>query len=152
MPALRRSNAAQHALIDTGVVYGAFQRHGQFHEEGLEIVQAADAGDLPQCVILYFVLAETMNGLTQELTYEETIKTLSMIKQSSGFTIERTSQQVWTSGRSRYETHAHLSFVDAILVAYAHDQTTPYLYSFDDGFDSIDGVQRLTIPTNPYAP
>lgn len=143
---------AQHALIDTGVVYGAFQRQDQFHEEGLAIVQSADAGDLPVCVVLDFVLAETMNGLTQELAYEDTIEALSMIQHSSGLTIQRTSQQVWTRGLSEYETHAHLSLVDAILAAYAHEQATPYLYSFDGGFDSVDGVQRLTTPTNPYAP
>lgn len=138
--------------MDTSVVYGAFQRRDQFHEDGLAIVQAADNGDLPQCLLLDFVLAETMNGLTQELSYEKTNRALSMLQQSIGLTIERTNQQVWNRGLDRYETHAQLSLVDAILVAYAHKQTIPYLYSFDDGFDSVDGVQRLTTPTDPYSP
>lgn len=148
----RESSVAQHALIDTGVVYGAFQRRDQFHEEGLAIVQAADGNDLPRCVVLDFVLAETMNALTQELAYEETKTALSMLQQSSGLLIRRTNQQAWNSGLRRYESHAHFSLVDAILVAYAHDQSIPYLYSFDDGFDSVEGVQRLTTPTDPYAP
>lgn len=75
-----------------------------------------------------------------------------MLQQSVGFEIERTSQQVWNSGLDRYETYAQLSLVDAILVAYAHKQAIPCLYSFDDGFDSVDGVQRLTTPTDPYSP
>ncbi|WP_273835309.1 hypothetical protein [Halococcus sp. PRR34] len=63
---------AQHALVDTNVLYGAFQQRDQFHDEGLSIVTAADARDLPVCVVLDFVLAETMNALTQERAHAGT--------------------------------------------------------------------------------
>ena len=142
---------AQHALVDTNVLYGAFQRRDQFHNEALPIVKGADTRDLPTCIVLDFVLAETMNALTQELTHEETIEALSMLRESTGFEIRRTTNEVWATGLSVYEEHAHLSLVDAILVADARATDTPYCYSFDDGFDSIDGVQRLHTPTNPYS-
>jgi predicted nucleic acid-binding protein len=58
---------------------------------------------------------------------------------------------VWVVGLGVYEQYAHLSFVDAILAAYARETDTPYLYSFDDGFDSVDDVQRLNAATNPYS-
>jgi predicted nucleic acid-binding protein len=140
---------AQHALVDTNVLYGAFQQRDQFHDEGLSIATAADARDLPTCVVLDFVLAETMNALTQELAHEETTEALSMVRESAGFEIRRTTNEVWATGLGVYEGHAHLSLVDAILVAYARTTDTPYCYSFDDGFDSVDGVQRLHTPTNP---
>ncbi|WP_275039333.1 hypothetical protein [Halococcus thailandensis] len=38
-----------------------------------------------------------------------------------------------------------------ILIAYARKTDDSYIYSFDDGFDSVDGVQRLNASTNPYS-
>ncbi|GAA0477931.1 PIN domain-containing protein [Halococcus dombrowskii] len=133
----------QHALVDTNVLYGALQKRDQFHEEGLAIVTAADAHDLPVCIVLDFVLAETMNALTQELAHEETTEALSMVRESAGFEIRRTTNEVWATGLGVYEAHAHLSLVDAMLVAYARETDSSYIYSFDDGFDSVDGVRRL---------
>lgn len=142
---------AQEALVDTSVLYGAFQKRDQFHEEALPIVKGADSRALPICVVLDFVLAETMNALTQELAHEETTKALSMLRTSSGFEIRRTTNEVWNIGLGVYEQYAHLSLVDAVLTAYAHEANAPYLYSFDDGFDSIGGVTRLKTATNPYS-
>ncbi len=142
---------AQHALVDTNVLYGAFQKRDQFHDEALSIVKGADARDLPVCVVLDFVIAETMNALTQEIAHEETIEALSKLRQSSGFEVRRTPNGVWAAGLGVYEQYAHLSLVDAILAAYIHETDRPYLYSFDDGFDSNDGVQRLNAATNPYS-
>lgn len=142
---------AQEALVDTNVLYGAFQRRDQFHDEALPIVKGADSHALPTCVVLDFVLAETMNALTQELAHEETTKALSMLRESSGFEIRRTTNEVWNSGLGVYERYAHLSLVDAVLTAYAREANTPYLYSFDDGFDSVEGITRLKTATNPYS-
>jgi len=139
------------ALVDTNVLYGAFQKRDQFHDEALPIVKGADARTLPICVVLDFVLAETMNALTQELVHEETMKALSMLRESAGFEIRRTTNEVWTAGLGAYGQYAHLSLVDAILTAYARETGTPYIYSFDDGFDSVDGVVRLNTATNPYS-
>lgn len=110
---------AQHTLVDTNVLYGAFQKQDQFHDEALAIVKGADARDLPVCIVLDFVVAETMNALTQELAHEETTEALSKLRQSAGFDVRRTANEVWTVGLGVYERYAHLSLVDAILVAYA---------------------------------
>lgn len=142
---------AQHALVDTNVLYGAFQRRDQFHDEGLAIVKGADSRTLPVCIVLGFVLAETMNALTLDVAHDETIEALSMLRASAGFEIQRADDDVWTAGLGVYEAQAHLSLVDSVLVAYARKTDTGYIYSFDDGFDSIDGVDRLNTDTNPYS-
>ena len=142
---------AQHALVDTNVLYGAFQRRDQFHDEALPIVKGADSRALPVCVVLDFVLAETMNALTLNIAHDETIEALSMLRSSAGFEIQRTDDDVWTAGLGVYEAQAHLSFVDSVLVAYARATETEYIYSFDDGFDSVDGVSRLNTDMNPYS-
>ncbi|WP_254545786.1 type II toxin-antitoxin system VapC family toxin [Halomarina pelagica] len=140
----------QRALVDTNVVYGAFRRRDQFHEEGLAVVRAADRGDLPTLVVIDFVLAEVMNALTRQVPHDDAVRALSMLEESTGVHLNRTTSQVWQRGVSVYREQAQLSLVDALLVAVARDCDLPYVYSFDTGFDSVDGVRRLTTPTNPY--
>lgn len=143
---------AQQAIVDTGVVYSAFYRRDQHHETGLAILRDADRGALPQLVVLDFVLAETMNALTHQLEPAEAREALSMLEASPGFDIVRTSAPVWNHGRETYVRFDHLSFVDALLVAFASERTMEFLYSFDTGFDRVDEVQRLNTNTDPYAP
>lgn len=140
----------QQALVDTGVVYGAFHRRDQYHETGLAIVRDADEGALPQLIVLDFVLAETMNALTRQLAPDESREALSMLEASAGFDVVRTSATVWARGRTTYSRLDHLSFVDALLVAFARERGRAYLYSFDTGFDGVDGVQRLNTNVDPY--
>ena len=37
------------------------------------------------------------------------------------------------------------------VVAAMHRAEIEYFYSFDDGFDSVDEITRLTTPENPFA-
>lgn len=141
---------AQQALLDTSVLQAAFYGNDQFHDRGLEIVQAADDGDLPTMVVLDFILAELLNGLTGQVEYEECKRALELLEKSAGFRLDRTPNQAWIRGRSVYGEQAHLSLVDSVLVAYARGRDLPYLYSFDTGFDSADGVTRIPSVTNPY--
>lgn len=154
MPASRsigRSNV-QRALVDTGVLYAAFDRRDRHHDTGLAIVRAADARELPELVVPDFVLAETMNALTQRLSHEATLEAVDRLERSVGFTIERTTNPVWARGRSVYERRSQLSYVDAIIVAWAKEHGLEHCYSFDAGFDSVDGMTRLNTDVNPYEP
>ena len=142
----------QRALVDTGVMYAAFDRRDTLHETGLAVVRDADRSRLPELVVLDVVLAETMNALTQRLQPAETVEALESLETSVGFTIERTVGAVWARGRSVFERRAKLSYVDSLLVAYALERELEYLYSFDTGFDDVDEISRLNTNVNPYRP
>jgi len=141
----------QRALVDTGVLYGAFLHRDHHHDTALAIVRAADDGELPVLVVVDFVLAETLNALTRQLDHGDAVQALSMLEESTGFTIERTTATEWTRGLATYREQGQLSLVDSLLVASAEENERPHLYSFDDGFDSVRGVKRLNAATNPYA-
>lgn len=143
---------AQRALVDTGVLYAAFQRRDDFHETGLSIVRDADRGELPQLVVLDFVLAETMNALTRRLDPGDARRSLEMLEASAGFEITRTSNVVWSAGLATYRQLDRLSLVDSILVSYCREREASYLYSFDTGFDDVGGITRLNTNADPYAP
>lgn len=143
---------AQQALVDTGVLYAAFQGQDQAHDTGLTIVKGADRKELPQLVVLDFVLAETMNALNKQLSDDDARRALSMIESSVGFDITGTSGVVWTRALARFREIDRLSLVDAVLVAFSEQRDRPYLYSFDTGFDGIRGLTRLNTNVDPYAP
>ncbi len=141
----------QHSLVDTVVLYGAFDRGDQHHEHALPIVRGMDSGDLPVGVVLDLVYAETFNAVTHAMAHEDCVEAAEMLEHSRGFTVERTNRDVWRRSHSVYRENPHLSFVDSAIAAYAEVENLDYLYSFDTGFDSVEGLQRLKTAENPYA-
>lgn len=141
----------QHALVDTVVLYGALDRSDQHHEHALPILEAMDSGDLPVGVIIDLVYAETFNALTHTMAHEDCVEAAEMLESSKGFTVERTNRDVWRRSHEVYQKNPHLSFVDAAILAYGYEENLDYLYSFDTGFDTADGLQRLKTAENPYA-
>lgn len=142
----------QQALVDTGVLFAAFHRRDEAHDTGLSVVRGADRDELPRLTVLDFVLAETMNALTRQLVPDDARRALEMLETSVGFDLVRTSNAVWSRGLATYRDIDRLSLVDAVLVAFCGEHGCRYLYSFDTGFDSIEGVTRLNTNVDPYAP
>jgi len=56
----------------------------------------------------------------------------------------------FTTGRMSFRRYEPLSLTDAIVIAAMQRKETDYLYSFDDGFDSVSFITRLTTPANPF--
>lgn len=53
-----------HALIDTTVLFAAATQRDSAHVVPLPNLQGIDDGSLPETIVLDYVLAETLNGLT----------------------------------------------------------------------------------------
>ncbi|MDZ7688876.1 MAG: PIN domain-containing protein [Halobacteriales archaeon] len=142
----------QKTLIDTVVLYGALNRRDEHHGAALSIFEKMDNGNLPVGVVLDLVYAETFNALTRSLSHEDCLEAAEVLERSAGFRVERINRDVWRASHGVYEENAHLSFVDSVLVAYARESNVEYIYSFDTGFDSVEGVNRLKTAVNPYSP
>jgi len=140
------------ALVDTTVLYAAAYRPDQSHADGLAILQGVDDGTLPEAVVLRFVLAETLNGLTTHAGHDAAVDFLDRVERSGRFHVETLSTSTFATAKSRFRRHASLSLVDACLVAHATTTDQQYLYAFDDDFDALDEVVRLDTATNPYTP
>jgi predicted nucleic acid-binding protein len=103
-------------------------------------------------VVLDYVLAETLNGLTTHAGHEAAVDLLDRIEENARFHIESLSAGAFTVAKSIFRQHAPLSFVDACIVAYMQTEGLGYLYAFDDDFDGADDLSRLDTATNPYDP
>ena len=140
------------ALLDTTVLFAAAYRRDDMHAEGLPILRGIDDGSLPDAVVLDYVLAETMNGLTAHAGHDAAVDFLDRLEENERVHLERLTADAFASAKSLFRRHAPFSFVDACLVAYMQTEGLGYLYAFDDDFDVVDDVYRLETPTNPYDP
>jgi len=140
------------ALVDTTVLFAAaYQRDGA-HNDGLAIVQGVDTADLPEAVVLDYVLAETLNGLTTHAGHESAVDFLGRLEENRRFHIDSLTADTLATAKALFRQYKRFSFVDACIVAYMQTEGLGYLYAFDDGFDSAEDVYRLDTSTNPYQP
>ena len=137
-------------FVDANVLIAARLSRDQNHERGKAVSDAIDQGDLPTAYILSDVLEEAINYLQARAGHDVATETLDALIESSGFSLRQTSKTDFNAGRSVFRRYESLSLTDAVIVAAMQRHEADYLYSFDDGFDSVPELTRLTTPENPF--
>jgi len=140
------------ALIDTTVLFAAAYRQDGSHDAALPVLQGIDNGTLPETVILDYVLAETLNGLTTHAGHDAAVDLLNRIEENAHFHIDSLTTDALATGKALFRQHEPLSFVDACIIAYMQTEGLGYLYALDDDFDAVEDIYRLDTATNPYDP
>ncbi|WP_436901737.1 type II toxin-antitoxin system VapC family toxin [Halovenus halobia] len=130
-------------IVDANVLIAARLSRDQNHDRGEAITQAIDQGTHPTAYVLSDVLAEVINNLQARAGHDAVIEI-------SGFSLRQTTKSEFDTGRSLFRRYEPLSLTDAVIVAMMHREDIEYLYSFDDGFDSVSRITRLTTPVNPF--
>lgn len=137
-------------VVDANVLIAARLSRDQNHERGNAISQAIDQGTLPTAYVLSDVLEEVINYLQARAGHDVATETLDALIESSGFSLTQTPKSDFDAGRSLFRRYDSLSLTDAVIVAAMQREDIEYLYSFDDGFDSVPKITRLTTPDNPF--
>lgn len=137
-------------VVDANVLIAARLARDQNHQRGEAIAQAIDQGTLPTAYVLSDVLEEVINYLQARAGHAVATETLDAVIESSGFALKYTSKSDFDAGRSLFRRYESLSLTDAVIVAAMQREEIEYLYSFDDGFDSVSGLTRLTTSDNPF--
>ncbi|WP_257298070.1 PIN domain-containing protein [Haloarchaeobius sp. FL176] len=140
------------ALLDTSVLFAAAYRRDSAHDDALPILRGIDDGSLPEGVVLDYVLAETLNGLTTHAGHDAAVDLLDRIEENTRFHIDSLNGDALATGKALFRQQQPLSFVDACLVGYMRTEGLGYLYAFDDDFDAVDEMYRLDTATDPYDP
>ncbi|GAD52680.1 hypothetical protein MBEHAL_1440 [Halarchaeum acidiphilum MH1-52-1] len=140
------------ALIDTSVLFAAAYRRDSRHDAALPILQGVDTADLPEAVVLDYVLAETLNGLTTHAGHDAATDFLDRVEENARFHLDSLSSDAFATAKALFRQYEHFSFVDACVVAYMQTEGLGYLYAFDGDFDAADDVYRLDTASNPYQP
>jgi uncharacterized protein len=138
------------ALVDTTVLFAAAYRRDSAHDDALPILSGIDTAELPEAIILDYVLGETLNGLTTHAGHDAAVDFLDRVEENTRFHIDSLTADEFAAAKALFRQHERFSFVDAAVVAYMQAEGFGYLYAFDDDFDAAEGVYRLDIATNPY--
>jgi len=140
------------ALLDTSVLFAAVYRRDSAHSDALPILRGADDGSLPEAVVLDYVLAETLNGLTTHAGHDAAVDLLDRIEENARFHIKSLGSNARATAKALFRHYESLSFIDACIVAYMQTEGLGYLYAFDDDFDAVEDLYRLDTATDPYGP
>jgi predicted nucleic acid-binding protein len=139
-------------LVDTTVLFAATYRRDSAHERALPILQGIDTADLPEAVILDYVLAETLNGLTTHAGHDAAVDVLRRVEENARFHVDSLTADQFATAKALFRQHEGFSLVDACIVAYMQTEELDYLYAFDDDFDAATDVYRLDSAIDPYQP
>ncbi|MDF9745407.1 type II toxin-antitoxin system VapC family toxin [Natrinema salsiterrestre] len=137
------------AVVDTSVLFAQRSAHDEYHEQAREIIAGVDHGQLPEFHITDHVLAETLNLIQNKADHQKATQTMALLIEGSHFHLRHTPKADFNSTQALFRRHSHLSFVDASIVAFMQREGIEYLYSFDDGFDTIEGITRLNTAVDP---
>lgn len=137
-------------VVDANVLIAARLERDDDHDRGRAIAEAIDQGNLPEAVVLTDVLEEVLNYLGGKSRHDVAVETLDALVESGGFDIVFTPKRDFEAGRSMFRTYEELSLTDAIIAASMQRLDIEYLYSFDGGFDAVEGITRLATPDDPY--
>lgn len=139
------------AVVDTGVLIGRADASDQHHQAAKAIVRGIDHGDLPTGRITNYVVLETLNWIHARQHHRKAVETYSRLNDSAGFEVVQAAQKDFPRAVEFFETYDGLSFGDATIAAYMDRTGLEYLYSFDDDFDTLDHITRLSGPEDPFA-
>jgi predicted nucleic acid-binding protein len=140
------------ALVDTTVLFAAAYRRDGSHDAALPILRGIDTADLPEAVVLDYVIAETLDGLTTHAGRGAATDFLDRLEENTRFHVDSLTGDAFATGKSLFRQYERFSFVDACIVAYMQTEGLGYLYAFDDDFDAAEDVYRLDTATDPYRP
>lgn len=138
------------ALLDATVIIAAVDDDDQDHGTGLEILQSVDQGELPKGVIVSDALQESLNFIHERKGHAAAVDVLDRFVRGAHFEIPYNPKKNYGEARSLFRSDGELNFGDALQATYMQSESIEYIYSFDDDYDGIDGIERLNAAINPY--
>jgi predicted nucleic acid-binding protein len=138
------------AVVDTSILVGMADADDRHHDVAMEIVRRIDHGDLPTGRVTNYVVLETLNWIHTRKHHSTAAETYRRLNQSAGFEVLHAAQKDFSRAVGLFQTYDGLSFGDATIAAYMQREDIEWLYSFDDDFDTLDGITRLDTPDDPF--
>lgn len=138
------------ALLDTNVLFATASARDEYQDRAREIVREIDHGDLPEAIVTNYVVAETLNLTGERLGPDAANRMLDRLVEGAHFELVHAPKADFTPAQALFRRYTGLSFVDSTIAAYMDREGIEYLYSFDDGFDAVDGLTRLETANNPF--
>ncbi|WP_424017652.1 type II toxin-antitoxin system VapC family toxin [Halorientalis pallida] len=137
------------AVIDSNVLIAMASRRDQAHDIARDIVSGIDQGDLPAVRVTNYVVAEVLNYLRERNRGGVATDVYDRLDAGLGFEIVHATKSDYNRALDLFDRFESLSFVDGIITAYMMRTDLEYLYTFDDDFDAVEEITRLSTAANP---
>ena len=102
------------AVLDTTVLFAAAYRRDAAHRDGLAVLRGIDDGSLPEGVVLDYVLAETLNGLTTHAGHEAAVDFLGRIEENARLHVDALTADGFATGKALLKTNSFVVGLDLI--------------------------------------
>jgi predicted nucleic acid-binding protein len=139
-------------VVDSNVIFARFSARDEYHDRATAIFDAVDRTDLPQGVIVSLLLPEVLNPIQKLAGHDAATKFYRRLRESAGFRVEWLSREIHGKALADWQDHPGAEFTDAAVARFMRAADIEYIYSFDDDFDSFDGITRLNAPIDPFEP
>lgn len=138
-------------VVDSNVLFGAFNERDQYHDRALPMVRAFDSQELPRAHVSTLVLPEVLNPTQQRQGHDYALDVLDRLSRSVGFTVQHPTRKHVSQGEAIFRTTSDVGYTDCVTVAYMRGRDLEHVYSFDDDFDEFEDISRLNGVVNPYS-
>jgi len=93
---------------------------------------------------------EVLNFVNERFGHRKAVHLLDRPEEGAHYRLPYNPKGNVGSGRGLFRQFPALSLGDAMQVAFMRGEGIEYIYSFDDDFDTVDGVTRLNTATDPF--
>ncbi len=133
-------------LVDSNVLIGAFNPKDEFHKPAARMLSQIEQGKVDKPIITDYILDEVLTFVRRRLGFEKSLEVLEAILSSDILGIEKVDDREVQAGIILFEKNRRLSFTDSVSVAVMDSKGTHRIISFDKDFDSVRGIERLSLP------
>jgi len=141
------------ALIDTTVLFAAAYTRDSSHDAALPVLRGIDDGTLPEAVVLDYVLAETLNGLTTHAGHDAAVDRSSIESKKTPASISTHSTPTPSRRGKPYSANTNPSPSSMpALSRICKPRGSAICMHSTMTFDAAEDVYRLDTATNPYDP
>jgi len=131
-------------FVDSGIWIAAKLKRDQWHQDAVEILKRNFDKETGNIYVNEYVVMETVNFLLKKAGFEVAEKTLRIFQSHDRIKILKIDDDIFNLSCFYFQLYRGLSLTDGSIVANMEQSNIKDIYSFDSGFDMVDGIVRLS--------
>lgn len=129
-------------FIDSVIWIGAKLERDQWHGKSKIIIQEFLNRKIKTAYVTDYIVLESVNFLLRKAGFNTALETLNLFRNHERIRILNVNGKLFDETCKIFSTYPGLSFTDASIVAAMHSLGINVLYSFDEGFNKINWIER----------
>ena len=133
-------------FIDRVVWIGAKLKRDQWHKKSVSIIRKFLDKEIERVYITDHIVLETVNFILRKGGFDAALEILDIFENHERIEVMNVNEIAFARAFIIFKKYPGLSITDATTVATMENLGISQIYTFDEGFDKIDWVERLEYP------